>query len=299
MKNNLFIPCDVPQENQATYITNYESITKKTGKLLLFAGDQKIEHLHDDFYGPGIAPEDNDPMHLFTIADSTAVGAFATHLGLINQFGKQFRNINYIVKLNGKTNLVPTTQDDPCSLQLWSLQQVIDLQKNTGLHIAGVGYTIYLGSTYESTMLKEAANIVYQAHQHGLLAILWVYCRGRTIKQPTAGRLIAGSTGLASSLGADFVKVPMPSDNAFDWLRLATETAGKTKVIISCGSRKNEHALVQEVHEQLHQSNTAGIAIGRNLHQRSLPQAQALTNALGELIYKNATTEQAYRFLTN
>ena len=35
---------------------------------MLFAGDQKVEHLNSDFYGEGIHNDDGDPEHLFKIA---------------------------------------------------------------------------------------------------------------------------------------------------------------------------------------------------------------------------------------
>ena len=67
-------PLDVPQEMRTEYIRNLFNITRGSGRLMLFAGDQKIEHLNDDFYGPGISPEDNDPEHLFRIASSAEIG---------------------------------------------------------------------------------------------------------------------------------------------------------------------------------------------------------------------------------
>ena len=47
-------PLDVPQELRMEYKRNLVSITKGSGRLMLFAGDQKIEHLNDDFHGSGI-----------------------------------------------------------------------------------------------------------------------------------------------------------------------------------------------------------------------------------------------------
>ncbi|MDD4138451.1 MAG: aldolase, partial [Methanoregula sp.] len=47
------IPLDVPPEEQERYRENYDAITHGTGRLMLFAGDQKIEHLNDDFFGEG------------------------------------------------------------------------------------------------------------------------------------------------------------------------------------------------------------------------------------------------------
>lgn len=46
-----------------------DAATAGTGKMNLFACDQKIEHLNDDFYDGGdkIPLSSNDPGHLFEI----------------------------------------------------------------------------------------------------------------------------------------------------------------------------------------------------------------------------------------
>lgn len=43
------VPLDVPKTERETYLKNYMEITRESGKLMLFAGDQKVEHLNDDF----------------------------------------------------------------------------------------------------------------------------------------------------------------------------------------------------------------------------------------------------------
>ena len=67
------IPGDVPVEMKKEYIKNYNTATKNTGRLMLFAGDQKIEHLNNDFIGVTkegykISEDDADPEHFFRIA---------------------------------------------------------------------------------------------------------------------------------------------------------------------------------------------------------------------------------------
>ena len=59
-KKRLDIPADVPLGKASEYKNNLNKLTKNTGKLMLFAGDQKIEHLNKDFYGKGIAKELRD-----------------------------------------------------------------------------------------------------------------------------------------------------------------------------------------------------------------------------------------------
>ena len=129
MTANISVPLDVPGQNRQRYLENYGKITKGSGRLMLFAGDQKAEHLNDDFFGPGIDPEDNDPEHLFQIAARANIGVFATQMGLIARYGMDYRGVPYLVKLNSKTNLVKTSQAEPDSPQWIDVSQVVRLQR--------------------------------------------------------------------------------------------------------------------------------------------------------------------------
>ena len=140
------VPLDVPQCMREQYLANYTLITAGSGRLMLFAGDQKIEHLNDDFYGADIPADDADPEHLFRIASKGKIGVLAAQLGLIARYGMDYPDVPYLVKMNSKSHLVPVSQKDPVSPQLWTVDQVADIAEESGLKIAGIGYTIYLGS---------------------------------------------------------------------------------------------------------------------------------------------------------
>src|SRR5690606_16266817 len=100
------IPADVPADMAGTYEENYRLVTKDTGHLALFAGDQKVEHLNDDFFGATkagpIAEDDADPEHLFRIARDGVIGCFATQLGLVARYGPDYSDVPYLVKVNSK-----------------------------------------------------------------------------------------------------------------------------------------------------------------------------------------------------
>ncbi|MFI5333458.1 MAG: aldolase [Candidatus Babeliales bacterium] len=294
MKENTLgvtIPADVPHDKEHEYLANYAAITKNTGRLMLFACDQKIEHMNQDFYGEGIHPDAMHPEHLFNIASQGTIGAMATHLGLLSRYGKLYPTVNYIVKLNGKTNLMPQSHRDPISMQMWTVDDILTFKKNSNLNIMGVGYTIYLGSMYEEVMLKEAAHIVYQAHQHGLLAVLWVYPRGSQVLDDENPNIIAGAAGVGAALGADFVKVKAPKNGAA--LRIATLAAGNTHVICSGGKIQDPLHFLQGVYDQIHVGGAHGSATGRNIFQRSLPQAIALTRAISAIVFDLKDVESA------
>ena len=205
-RDQVKVPADVSADARETYIDNYMAATRGTGRLMLFACDQKIEHLNGDFYGEGIDPADLDPEHLFKIASEGVCGVCAGQRGLVARYAADYPEVNYLVKMNSKTNLVKTAQDDPYSPQLHDLEAVLDMRAN-GVNVVGLGYTIYLGSEYESTMLAEAGQLIAEAHAAGLLVVLWIYPRGKAVADEKAPALIAGAAGVALCLGADFVKV--------------------------------------------------------------------------------------------
>ena len=68
------VPLSVPGNKKSLYKQNYSRLTNNSGKLLLIAGDQKLEHLNDDFFGRDISKEDNNPEHLFKIAQASNGG---------------------------------------------------------------------------------------------------------------------------------------------------------------------------------------------------------------------------------
>ncbi|NCU39337.1 aldolase [Candidatus Falkowbacteria bacterium] len=294
-------PLSVPLNKIKEFKKNWQLLTANSDNLFLIAGDQKIEHLNDDFYGSQIAKEDNNPRHLFNIANNSKGGALATHLGLISQYGQEFSNLTYIVKINGKTNIGPNDEKNS-SQPLWSVAEVCNFKKNSGLKIAAIGYTVYLGHKYEAEMLKQAAEAIYQAHQNGLVAILWMYPRGKGVKEEDI-HTIAGGAGVAASLGADFVKIKYPyqaknkKKAALDF-KEAVVAAGKTRVICVGGSKQPAKDLLSFLEQQL-TTGTHGLAIGRNLHQRSETEAYRLAQAISAMILKKANLKDALAIYQN
>jgi fructose-bisphosphate aldolase / 6-deoxy-5-ketofructose 1-phosphate synthase len=297
-KEDVIVPLDVPKAMRETYVNNYMEITRGTGRLMLFAGDQKVEHLNDDFYGEGVPEDDADPEHLFRIASQAKIGVFATQLGLMARYGMDYRNVPYLVKVNSKTNLVETTQADPFSNLWYDVEQVVEFKENSGLNILGVGYTIYLGSEFEAEMLVQAAQIIYDAHQHGMMSVLWIYPRGTAVKDEKDPHLIAGATGVGACLGTDFVKVNYPKKEgakSAEIFKEAVKAAGRSKVVCAGGTSDEADAFLKKLHDQIHISGAQGNATGRNIHQRPLEEAVRMCNAVYAITIEDASVEEAIK----
>ena len=296
MSKSVPVPLDVPKEAQKAYISNFRTITHDSGRLMLFAGDQKIEHLNEDFFGDGIHSDDHDPEHLFRIASEGKIGCFAAQMGLIARYGADYSDVPYLVKLNSKTNLVGTSQQEPYSGLLTTVEQVVRFKKSSGLKILGIGYTIYLGSEHESEMLRAAADAIFEAHQNGLVTVLWIYPRGKAVKDEKDPHLIAGAAGVAACLGSDFVKVNPPKKegaSSVELMKEATKAAGRTKVVCAGGSSVDGEVFLKQLYDQIHIGGCSGNATGRNIHQKSLDEAVRMCNAIYAITVNGASVEEA------
>lgn len=296
-RDQVKVPVDVMPEFREAYIENYLKATRETGRLMLFACDQKIEHLNADFYGEGIDESDADPEHLFQIASQGTIGVMAGQRGLISHYAMDYPEVNYLVKVNSKTNLVKVSQDDPYSPQLHELEAVLAM-RDAGVNIVGLGYTIYLGSEYESTMLAEAGELIAEAHANGLIVVLWIYPRGKAVgDREKAPETIAGAAGVAVCLGADFVKVnpPVATEGASsaENLHIASVAAGRCGLVCAGGSKADPREFLSSLYDQIHVGGACGNATGRNIHMRSLDEAVRLTQAISAITLDDASVEDA------
>lgn len=223
----------------------------KHGKVLLLAYDQGFEHGPVDFDETNV-----DPQKVFDIARDAGVYTGAImHDGLV---GKYEITVPKIIKLNGKTAF--HKGEEAVSLQLTSVAEAVKLGA------VGVGYTVYVGSEYEVQMMQEFARITDEAHAAGLVAIMWAYPRGKHVEgKENDTETIAYAARLGLEMGADYVKVSYC--DKFDWV---VKSAGKTRVLVQGGSKKEETVLLSEMQGAM-QAGAAGVAIGRNIWQSQDP----------------------------
>jgi DhnA family fructose-bisphosphate aldolase class Ia len=150
-------------------------------------------------------------------------------------------------------------------------------------------------------MLTQAAQVVIEAHKNGLLVILWMYPRGKSIKNEMSADIIAGATGVGVCLGADFVKINTPKTKAglqnTKALKQATRAAGKTGVLCSGGTRKDTKRFLKELYEQIHFGGTRGCAVGRNIHQKNLHDAVSFCKSIAAIVVGGLNFEKAIKML--
>jgi fructose-bisphosphate aldolase, class I len=238
----------------------------KDGRSMLLAYDQGLEH------GPSTDFNDRnvDPAYIMEIA---AKGEFN---GVVFQKGTAERyydgRVPLIVKVNGKTSL---PKGEPISRQVCSVQQAISLGAK------GVGYTIYLGSSFESEMLAEFGRIQEEAHEKGIAAIAWIYPRGAAVQNDTSKEIVAYAARTGLELGADAVKIKYTGDpNSFSW---AVKSAAGVRVFMSGGPKApTDDDFLKQVRGVMEAGGT-GLAVGRNVWQNQ--DALAMADKLRKVIF--------------
>ena len=178
------------------------------------------------------------------------------------------------------------------------MQQIVDFADSSGLQILGVCYTIYLGSEHEGEMLRQAAQLVFEAHKAGLVTVLWIYPRGIAVKDEKDPHLIAGAAGAAATLGSDFVKVNYPEKAGHDSPQIFQEPSkpqAAPRLSRAGGGAPMPKSFLQRLHDQIHISGASGNATGRNIHQRPLEEAIRLCNAIYAITIEDYSVDAAHK----
>jgi class I fructose-bisphosphate aldolase len=234
---------------------NLNRITTK-GKALFLAYDQGLEHGPTDFNDKNV-----DPRYIIDIAKKGGYSAIILQKGIVEKYYSELKEckVPLILKLNGKTNLV---REDPVSPQLCTVKEAIKFGADA------VGYTIYIGSEHENIMLREFEGIQEKAHEANLPVIAWIYPRGKYIRIKSSKELMAYAARSGLEIGADIIKIQY-NGNIKD-LKWAVKNAGKTRVVIAGGMKKEERLFLKQA-KDIMQTGCIGLAIGRNIWQSKDP----------------------------
>lgn len=240
------------------------------GRALYLAYDQGMEHGLADF-----DDENVDPNYILGIGISGKYNAIIFQKGVAEKYYDLTlkSKIPLILKLNGKTNLVK--DQDPYSPLLCTVEEALELGA------LAVGYTIYVGSEFESKMTSEFSQVVREAHQKNLPVVGWMYPRGKSVAGKDEKELIAYAARMGLELGADIVKIKYPG--SFETMKRVVQAAGKTKVVVSGGEKAEEEKFLSMVKTVI-ATGAIGMAVGRNVWQSKDPIG--MTEKLKEIIFR-------------
>jgi class I fructose-bisphosphate aldolase len=243
------------------------------GRGLILAYDHGMEHGPTDFNERSV-----DPSYIMEIASKAGFNGIVFQKGIAESYYDG--SVPLILKLNGKTDLI---EGEPISKQICSVEEAVSLGAKA------LGFTVYLGSTHESTMLQELGKIEEQSHDRNLPLIVWMYPRGGRVKIDTSKEIVAYAARVALEVGADAVKIKYSGDTeSFRW---AVRCAGKIKVFMSGGPKANTEKDFLKQAREVMDAGATGVAVGRNVWQHHDPLRMA--NMLKAIVIRNSSVEEA------
>jgi fructose-bisphosphate aldolase, class I len=180
-----------------------------TGYVSILPVDQGIEHSAGASFAPN--PIYFDPENIVKLAIEGGCNAVASTLGVLGAVSRRYAHkIPFLVKLNHNEILSYPNKYD--QIQFASVEQAFKMGA------VAVGATIYFGSAESDRQIIEISKLFAEAHQLGLVTVLWCYLRNNAFKTPQKDYDVAADlTGQANHLGvtieADIIKQKLPETN--------------------------------------------------------------------------------------
>jgi class I fructose-bisphosphate aldolase len=180
-----------------------------TGYVSILPVDQGIEHSAGASFAPN--PIYFDPENIVKLAIEGGCNAVASTLGVLGSVARKYAHkIPFLVKLNHNELLTYPNKFDQIAFA--QVKQAVDMGA------AAVGATIYFGSDNADRQIQEVSRWFSEAHEHGLVTVLWCYLRNNAFKTADKDYHVAADlTGQANHLGvtiqADIIKQKLPETN--------------------------------------------------------------------------------------
>ncbi len=274
-QNNLItIPADVAPELYQTYLNNYLVATKSSGKLMLVGGDHEGEYKQTN----------TDPEFMFRVAKKANIGVFSTLPEHLLYYGMDYKELPYVIRLSNNADTQTNNNQ---------ISTLVRFKKENNVNIVGIRYKITFGKQDELSMIQEAAKAVKQAHQYGLLAIIWGEFEQKSLQNMTQQQLFVHAAQVATFVKADFLKISYTKQIEERDFQEAMQYTGRTKIVFAGGEMTEAKTFLTTVHKQLHTFHASGTATGRNIENRSFDEAVRLCNAVSAMTFDNTSLQNA------
>jgi class I fructose-bisphosphate aldolase len=181
-----------------------------TGYVSILPVDQGIEHSGAASFAPN--PAYFDPENIVRLAVEGGCNAVASTLGVLGSVSRKYAHkIPFLVKINHNEMLTyPTAYDQT----LWA-----SVEQAWNLGAAAIGATIYYGSESCRRQILEISDAFQQAHELGMVTVLWCYLRNPAFKKDgvdyhTAADLTGQANHMGVTIQADIIKQKQATVNS-------------------------------------------------------------------------------------
>lgn len=265
----------------------------QNGTLMVLPIDQGIEHGPVDFF-PN--PDSANPEFEWELAREGGYNAIACHYNMARQYIRKYPDVPLILKLNGRSSI--PSEADAFSTLTSSVEDAVYLGADA------VGYTLYVGSPRQDLDIEQLCQVRDDCEKYAMPLIVWSYPRGSAIDKK-GGRdslyAVDYAARLAFEFGADIVKLNVPKKgekdaeqpkpyNTLEWteeegVRRVVKSAQKSLVLFSGGSKLGDEDLLAKVRLSM-EAGATGLIFGRNMWQRKMDEALAVTEKVKDILRK-------------
>lgn len=180
-----------------------------TGYISILPVDQGVEHAAGTSFVSN--PKYFDPENIIRLAIEGGCNAVASTFGILGAIARKYAHkIPFLVKINHNELLTYPNQHK--EILFGTVKQAYELGA------AGVGATIYFGSSDAAREIIEISEAFALAHELGMATVLWCYLRNPAFVMGDKDyHFSADLTGQANYLGstiqADIIKQKLPTNN--------------------------------------------------------------------------------------
>ena len=283
-----------------------------SGYLSILPVDQGVEHSGGASFAPN--PIYFDPEQIIRLAMEGGCNAVASTLGVLGSIGRKYAHkIPFLVKLNHNELLTYPNEFDQTLFA--SVEQAFDMGA------VAVGATIYYGAPESRRQIQEISEAFQQAHELGMVTVLWAYLRNNGFKKDgtdyhEAADLTGQANHLAVTIEADIVKQKqatcnggfeavgfgkthpkvyqdLTSDNPIDLVRYQVANCYMGRIgMINSGGPSGQDDLHQAIRTAVINKRAGGMGLisGRKAFQKPMDEGVKLLNAIQDVYLSNDVT---------
>jgi len=195
-----------------------------TGYVSILPVDQGIEHSAGASFAPN--PDYFDAENIVKLAIEGGCNAVASTFGVLGMVARKYAHkIPFMVKFNH--NELMTYPNTFNQIPFGTIKQCWDMGA------VAVGATIYFGSEESNEQIQYVADMFAQAHELGMVTVLWCYIRNDAFKvngvdYHSSADLTGQANHLGATIQADIVKQKLPTNNGgYNALNAGDSSYGK------------------------------------------------------------------------
>jgi class I fructose-bisphosphate aldolase len=308
-------------DRSPTVMRNFQTIINHgrlagSGYVSILPVDQGIEHSAGASFTP--EPSYFDPENIVKLAIEGGCNCVCSTFGVLASVARKYAHkIPFMVKLNHNEFMsMPNRYDQT---MFGRVKTAFDMGA------VSVGATVYWGSAESARQLQEVSEAFAQAHELGMVTVLWCYARNSGFVDKENKKdyhTAADFTGQANHLGvtikADIIKQKLPTNNGgynftkhgkthkdvYEKLnpgdhpiemtryQLANCYMGRIPLINSGGESKGASDLADAVKTAVINKRAGGMGLisGRKAFQRPLKEGVGLLNAIQDVYLNKEVT---------